>query len=128
MPTGNDAVRKVVNGRAQKNKVKVDTSNGDQIRHSELENEPPKGTVQLPAPPWNLAWLTNAWAGRAGRASCGSGVADRRRGGRTASTPGGRGQCTCAGTISCSRMAAIATSRSPATAMGVPSAAWMAKP
>ena len=50
MPTGNDAVRKVVNGRAQKNKVEVDTSNGDQIRHSELENEPPKGTVQDRAP------------------------------------------------------------------------------
>ena len=98
--TGHDAVRKVVNGRAQKNKVKVDTSNGDQIRNSELENEPPKGTVQLPAPPGT--WHGSQTPGRdepgglRAVAASRTGVADRRRGGKSASTPGGRGQCTCA--------------------------------
>ena len=56
--------------------------------------------------------------------------ADLRRHDESTEAPAfarGKDQCTWAGTISCCSIAATATSRPPAIAIGVPSAAWIAK-
>ena len=77
-----------------------------------------------------LLLLSLLCAGTARAAPRGAAARGDRAGAGAGRTPPppvcARGQCTSDTSISCWCTAAIATSRSPATAIGVPSAAWMA--